>query len=80
MADGLITFGYPGRDAPGGRSREGHRGSSYQLVNNETTVSTVQVMAKGEQNTLHVHPGVDGYWYILGGRSRFHGTCETNIG
>ena len=69
----IQTFKYSGPDAEGARSREEGRGKSYDLVSNGSVISTVQVLAKREGNTLHAHKDQDGYWFILGGRARFHG-------
>jgi mannose-6-phosphate isomerase-like protein (cupin superfamily) len=71
MPEPVETFKYGGPDSPGARERS--NGKSYDLVNNESVISTVQVMEKGTGNALHAHRDQDGYWFILGGRARFHG-------
>ena len=74
MPDPVETFKYGGPDSPGARERS--NGKSYDLVNNESVISTVQVMEKGMGNALHAHRDQDGYWFILGGTARFHGAAE----
>jgi mannose-6-phosphate isomerase-like protein (cupin superfamily) len=45
----------------------------------DNVVSTVQIFEKGVHNNLHVHLVEDGYWFVLGGRARFHGEGDTII-
>ena len=53
MPEPVETFKYGGPDSPGARERS--NGKSYDLVNNESVISTVQVMEKGVGNALHAH-------------------------
>ena len=80
MANTVKRFTYPGPTAPGARERDKARGKSYDLITNDTVISTVQVMEKGQANSLHFHNDQDGYWIILGGRARFHGEGEAILG
>jgi mannose-6-phosphate isomerase-like protein (cupin superfamily) len=36
-------------------------------------VADVQVLRGGGETHLHAHPHLDGFWFILKGRARFHG-------
>ena len=74
MAD-LETFRYDGPDAPQVRKR-GERGDSHDLITNERVISTIQIMKKGQGNSMHSHTDQDGYWFVLTGRARFHGIGE----
>ena len=73
MPDPVQAFKYPGLDAPTGRDRGPGNGVSHDLVNNDTTISTVQVFRKGEGNKLHSHADQDGYWFVVNGRLKIHG-------
>ena len=73
MANQVARFNYPGPYAEGSRDRGSENGRSYDLIYNESVISTVQVMEKGQGNTLHYHNDQDGYWLILGGKARCHG-------
>jgi mannose-6-phosphate isomerase-like protein (cupin superfamily) len=74
MAD-LQQFRYDGPDAPQVR-RRGDRGDSHDLITNERVISTIQIMQKGQGNSMHMHRDQDGYWFVLAGRVRFHGVGE----
>ena len=74
MAD-LQQFRYDGPDAPQVRQR-GDRGDSHDLITNERVISTIQIMQKGQGNSMHMHRDQDGYWFVLAGRVRFHGVGE----
>jgi mannose-6-phosphate isomerase-like protein (cupin superfamily) len=74
MAD-LQQFRYDGPDAPQVR-RRGDRGDSHDLITNERVISTIQIMQKGQGNSMHMHRDQDGYWFVLAGRARFHGVGE----
>ena len=74
MAD-LQQFRYDGPDAPQVRKR-GDRGNSHDLITNDRVVSTIQIMQKGQGNSMHMHRDQDGYWFVLAGRARFHGVGE----
>ncbi len=80
MTDEVKRFSYPGPAAPGSRDRGPENGRSYDLIYNETVISTVQVMEKGQGNKLHYHNDQDGYWLILGGLARFHGEGDALLG
>jgi mannose-6-phosphate isomerase-like protein (cupin superfamily) len=72
----LERFRYPGRDADGFRTRRGNFGRSFDLIANDSVVSTVQVLAKGQGNRSHQHPDQHGYWLVLSGRVRFYGADD----
>ncbi len=80
MADEVTRFRYSGPEAPGSRDRGPENGRSYDLLYNETVISTVQVMEKGQGNKLHYHNDQDGYWLVLGGKARFHGEGDALLG
>jgi len=78
MAD-LQQFRY---DGPGGSQvrRRGDRGDSHDLITNERVISTIQIMQKGQGNSIHMHRDQDGYWFVLAGRALFHGVGEEILG
>ena len=78
MAD-LQQFRYDGPGAPQVR-RRGDRGDSHDLITNERVISTIQIMQKGQGNSIHMHRDQDGYWFVLAGRARFHGIDEEILG
>ena len=78
MAD-LQQFRYGGPGAPQVR-RRGDRGDSHDLITNERVISTIQIMQKGQGNSIHMHRDQDGYWFVLAGRARFHGVGEEILG
>ena len=78
MAD-LQQFRYDGPGAPQVR-RRGDRGDSHDLITNERVISTIQIMQKGQGNSIHMHRDQDGYWFVLAGRARFHGVGEEILG
>ncbi|MBL75810.1 MAG: hypothetical protein CL763_02670 [Chloroflexi bacterium] len=80
MANEVKRFKYPGRNAEGSRDRGPENGRSYDLIYNESVISTVQVMEKGQGNKLHYHNDQDGYWLILNGKARFHGDGAVILG
>lgn len=80
MANEVRKFKYPGSTAEGSRDRGPENGRSYDLIYNESIISTVQVMEKGQGNKLHFHNDQDGYWLVLGGKARFHGEGDAILG
>ena len=72
MAAEITTFRYAGRDAAGGREREGGT-KSFAMYTSDAVISTVQVFPKGTGNSLHSHAAQDGYWLVLAGRAKFLG-------
>jgi mannose-6-phosphate isomerase-like protein (cupin superfamily) len=78
MPEPVQRFKYLGPTAEGGRdTAEGRKSFPMALTSN--VVSTVQIFEKGVHNNLHVHLVEDGYWFVLGGRARFHGEGDTII-
>ena len=74
----LQTFRYDGPDAPQVRKR-GERGDSHDLITNDKVISTIQIMKKGQGNTIHSHRDQDGYWFVLAGRVKFHSVGQEII-
>ena len=73
-------FSYPGAADPGARDRGPDKGRSYDLLYNDSMVSTVQIMGKGQGNALHYHNDQDGYWMVLDGWARYFGEGGTHYG
>ena len=73
-------FSYPGAADPGARDRGPDKGRSYDLLYNDSMVSTVQIMQKGQGNALHYHNDQDGYWMVLAGKARYFGEGDTHFG
>ena len=76
MSDAVKVFKYGGPESPEVRVRPHDRGNSHDLLTNESVISTVQIMQKGEGNKLHAHRDQDGYWFVLAGRALFHGVGD----
>jgi mannose-6-phosphate isomerase-like protein (cupin superfamily) len=53
--------------------------TTFPLCSSDNVISTVQVLEHGVHNNLHLHLVEDGYWFVLGGRARFHGEGESII-
>jgi mannose-6-phosphate isomerase-like protein (cupin superfamily) len=49
------------------------------LVRSDILFSSVQIIRKGGENTLHSHAGMDGFWFVLNGRARFYGEGDKLI-
>ena len=49
------------------------------LVRSDILFSSVQMIRKGGENTLHSHAGMDGFWFVLSGRARFYGAGDKLI-
>ena len=47
--------------------------SRYGTIQMNEQNKIIKFMEKGIGNELHAHRDQDGYWFILGGRARFHG-------
>ncbi len=79
MPEPIQRYQYGGPDSEGGRdSAEGRKSFPMAMTNN--VISTVQIFEKGVHNNLHMHLTEDGYWFVLGGRVRFHGEGDSIIG
>jgi mannose-6-phosphate isomerase-like protein (cupin superfamily) len=50
----------------------GRKGVLY-LAHSDIMKASVQMIPEGGDNTMHYHPGGDGFWYVLQGRIRFYG-------
>ncbi len=47
-----------------------------RLAQSDIMFSAIQIIEDGGDNNLHSHAAMDGLWFVLGGRARFHGTTE----
>lgn len=47
-----------------------------RLAQSDIVFSAIQIIEDGGDNNLHSHAGMDGLWFVLSGRARFHGTKE----
>lgn len=47
-----------------------------RLAQSDIVFSSIQIIEDGGDNNLHSHAGMDGLWFVLSGRARFHGTKE----
>ena len=74
--DAIETAKEPAREAKVMRYRtpplKGNRGIT-PLCRTDIMYAAIQVIKKGGENTLHVHTQLDGIWFVLSGRARFHG-------
>ncbi len=43
------------------------------LCRTDKLLADVQVLRGGGETHLHAHPHLDGFWFVLKGRARFHG-------
>lgn len=50
------------------------------LCKSDILLGAVQVVAKGGENNLHSHSGMDGFWFVLKGRVRFYGAGDVLLG
>ena len=80
MPNEVKRFSYPGPADSRARDRGPEKGRSYDLLYNDSMISTVQIMQKGQGNALHYHNDEDGYWLVLTGRARFFGEGDTYFG
>ena len=80
MPNEVKRFSYPGPADSRARDRGPEKGRSYDLLYNDSMISTVQIMQKGQGNALHYHNDEDGYWLVLTGRARFFGEGDTHFG
>jgi len=51
-----------------------------QLAESDIIRGRVQVVREGGENNLHSHKGMDGFWFVLGGRVKFYGPGDELIG
>jgi mannose-6-phosphate isomerase-like protein (cupin superfamily) len=51
---------------------EGRKGVFY-LGHSDIMSASIQIIPEGGDNTLHYHPGGDGFWMVLKGKIRFYG-------
>jgi len=49
------------------------------LTKSNLSRAMVQVVREGGENNLHYHSKVDGFWFVLKGRSRFYGPGDKLI-
>lgn len=50
------------------------------LCKSDILFGAVQVVAKGGENNLHSHAGMDGFWFVLKGKARFYGDGDVLLG
>lgn len=54
--------------------------ASVRLCNSDVLMGLVQVVQDGGENNLHFHKTNDGFWLVLGGRARFYGPGDEELG
>ena len=54
--------------------------ASVRLCNSDVLMGLVQVVQDGGENNLHYHKTNDGFWLVLGGRARFYGPGDEDLG
>lgn len=54
--------------------------ASVRLCNSDVLSGLVQVVQDGGENNLHYHKTSDGFWLILGGRAKFYGPGDVELG
>ena len=54
--------------------------ASVRLCNSDVLSGLVQVVQDGGENNLHYHKTSDGFWLVLGGRARFYGPGDEDLG
>ena len=81
--EGIESAGEQGREASVFRYRRPEKLKTNRgiapLARSDILFSAVQVIREGGENTLHSHAGMDGFWFVLRGRARFHGAGDKLI-
>ena len=81
--EGIESAGEQGREASVFRYRPPRELKTKRgiapLARSDILFSAVQVIREGGENTLHSHAGMDGFWFVLRGRARFHGAGDKLI-
>ncbi|MDX1482914.1 MAG: hypothetical protein R3229_00415 [Alphaproteobacteria bacterium] len=54
--------------------------ASVRLCDSDVLKALVQVVQDGGENNLHYHKNNDGFWLVLGGRARFYGPGDVELG
>jgi mannose-6-phosphate isomerase-like protein (cupin superfamily) len=54
--------------------------ASVRLCNSDVLMGLIQVVQDGGENNLHYHKTNDGFWLVLGGRARFYGPGDEELG
>ena len=54
--------------------------ASVRLCNSDVLMGLVQVVRDGGENNLHYHKTNDGFWLVLGGRAKFYGPGDVELG
>lgn len=54
--------------------------SIVMLARSDVMMAAVQVVAEGGETNMHSHAGMDGLWFVLGGRARFYGKDNVLLG
>jgi len=65
----VLKFTTPDADAIHGKAL-------VRLAQSDIMFSAIQIITDGGDNNLHSHAAMDGLWFVLSGRARFHGTSE----
>ncbi len=58
------------------RSRSRH---VKHLARTDTMMANVQFISEGGESSLHAHPNMDGFWFVLRGRVRFYTTDDVVV-
>ncbi len=59
------------------------RGKNKEIVlltRTRTSRGSIHVIRKGGEETLHSHATIDGFWFVLSGRIKFHGEGDVVLG
>ena len=54
--------------------------ASVRLCDSDVLKGLVQVVQDGGENNLHYHKTNDGFWFVLGGRAKFYGPDDVELG
>ena len=54
--------------------------ASVRLCNSDVLMGLVQVVRDGGENNLHYYKTNDGFWLVLGGRAKFYGPGDVELG
>lgn len=50
-----------------------------RLAQTDILFANIQMIARGGDNNLHAHAGMDGLWFVLAGRARFYGPGQNDV-
>jgi mannose-6-phosphate isomerase-like protein (cupin superfamily) len=68
------SFSFHGPEALGAKR------SIVPLARSDIMIAMIQIFQRGGEQDLHSHTALDGFWFVLSGRARFHGEGDILIG